>query len=106
MHPADLPGFEAVYRRHVDLVVQGDMAAVLADMEPASVPQVFAGVDTPRGGVQHADIRSIRFEDNRGVGEAVYSTGDRKIGLRSGWRHDGETWKADVLENFAVDGAP
>lgn len=105
MHSADLSGFEAVYRHHVDMVVQGDMKAVMADMVPESLPQVFAGIDTPRGEVREADIVSVRIDGDRAVGEAVYTTADRKIGLRSGWQYDSETWKADTLENFAVDAA-
>ena len=104
-HPADLNGFEAVYRRHVGLVVAGDFSAVLEDMDPASMPSVFNGVDAPRGDVEDAEIVSVRLEGDRAVGEAVYTVPDRRIGLRSGWHHNGTTWKAHALENFAVSEA-
>lgn len=104
MQAADLEGFEAVYRRHVDMVVQGDMQGVLADMAPGSVPAVFKGVDSPRGDAREVEVLAVRLEGERAVGESVYTTtDDRRIGLRSGWYHDGTAWKADALENFAVD---
>jgi len=98
---ADIKGFEQVYRRHVGLVVNQDMDGVLADMAPGSVPQVFAGVKTPRGPVQGGDIRRVTLEGKRAIGECVYLSSNGVIGLRSGWAHDGVTWKADALENFA-----
>lgn len=105
-HAADLPGFETVYRRHVDLVVAGDLGAVMADMAPGSVPAVFEGVDVPRGGVSDARVMSVRLDGDRAIGEAEYRTPVGVIGLRSGWQHDGTTWKADSLANFAPDRVP
>ncbi|KAA1394248.1 hypothetical protein [Aeromicrobium ginsengisoli] len=97
---ADLEGFDQVYRHHVDRVVDGDLPAVLSDMADGSVPQVFVGVETPRGAVDGFDIRSVSLDGDRAVGECVYTTAGASIGLRSGWSHDGSTWKADRLENF------
>lgn len=97
---ADLTGFETVYRRHVSLVQAGDLRGVMADMDPAVVPAVFGGVRTPQGAVSAADIRDARLEGGRAVGECIYTTAEGRIGLRSGWRHDGQTWLADTLENF------
>ncbi len=99
-HTCDVEGFEAVYRRHVDLVVAGDLKAVLADMAPGAVPAVFEGVETPAGGVRSAEVVDVSVEGARAVGEAVYRLDDRAIGLRSGWSHNGITWLADQLENF------
>lgn len=104
-HPADIEGFETVYRRHVELVVAGEFGAVLADMDPDALPGVFSGVDAPRGDVVSAAVLDVRLEGDRAVGEAAYTLPTRTIGLRSGWRHDGSTWKADTLENFPVDEA-
>lgn len=98
----DLAGLEQVYRKHVDLVIAGDLKGVLADMDPACLPGVFEGVVVPRGQVEDAVIRSVRVHDGNGVGEAVYSTPEGEIGLRSGWVHDGQTWRADTLSNFDV----
>ncbi|MER6969784.1 hypothetical protein ABT304_01880 [Nocardioides sp. NPDC000445] len=99
---ASTSDFEATYRRHVDGVVAGDMKAVLADMAPGSVPGVFEGVQVPGAQVDAAEIRSARVdgEGERGVGEAVYTTPDGTIGLRSGWGLVDGVWKADSLENF------
>ena len=92
--------FETTYRRHVDGVVAGDMKAVLADMAPGTVPAVFEGIEVPGADVDGAEIRSIRVDGERGVGEAVYATPDGTIGLRSGWGLVDGAWKADMLENF------
>ena len=92
--------FETTYRRHVDGVVSGDLKAVLADMAPGSVPAVFVGVQVPRADVDGAEIVSVRVDGARGVGEAVYTTPDGTIGLRSGWALVDGVWKADILENF------
>lgn len=99
-HANDLEGFEAVYRRHVDLVIAGDLKAVLADMAPGAVPAVFEGVETPAGEVRSADVVDMSVEGDRAVGAAVYRLDESAIGLRSGWRHDGTTWLADELANF------
>ena len=104
MSTADLAGFEQTYRHHVDLVKAGDFKGVLADMDPATLPTVFEGVSTPQGEVTGADIRDARLDGERAVGECVYTTPAGEIGLRSGWRHDGERWLADSLDNF--DPAP
>ncbi len=96
----DAEGFEAVYRRHVDMVVAGDLKGVLADMAPDSVPAVFEGVDAPQGDVRSADVVSVSVDGTRALGRAVYRLDDRAIGLQSGWTHDGTRWLADALENF------
>lgn len=105
--PGDLAGFEATYRAHVAMVHAGDMSGVMADMLPSSLPDVFVGVDVPRGAVTSAEVRSVRLDEEgtsplRAVGEAVYRTEAGPIGLRSGWVHDGSSWKADRLDNFEV----
>jgi len=100
MSTADLAGFEETYRRHVALVQAGDLKSVLADMDPAVLPTVFEGVSTPRDAVTGTEIRAARLEGERAVGECVYTTDGGVIGLRSGWRHDGERWLADALDNF------
>lgn len=92
--------FEVTYRRHVGYVVSGDVASIMADMAPGAVPDVFAGVNVPRGEVSDATIRTVGVQGDRAVGECVYTTADGQIGLRSGWGFDGSAWKADVLENF------
>ncbi|MGY0540187.1 hypothetical protein ACW14X_21920 [Nocardioides sp. YJ-D4] len=97
---ASAPDFETIYRAHVDGVVAGDMKAVLADMAPGSVPAVFEGVQVPGAQVDGAEIRSAVVDGERGVGEAVYTTPDGTIGLRSGWGLVDGVWKADSLENF------
>ncbi|SDK65859.1 hypothetical protein SAMN05428985_105138 [Nocardioides sp. YR527] len=97
---ASTPDFEATYRRHVDGVVAGDMKSVLADMAPGSVPSVFEGVRVPGAQVDAAEIRSARVDGERGIGEAVYTTPEGTIGLRSGWGLVDGAWKADSLENF------
>lgn len=96
----ELELFEKTYTHHVAMVKAGDLQGVMADMHPDAVPGVFKGADVPRGEVHETDIRSVRLENGRGVGECVYTTPDGRIGLRSGWVHDGVVWKADSLENF------
>lgn len=92
--------FGAVYERHVNCVVAGDMSAVLADMVTDNLSTVFDGVSVPQGKIYGCDIKSIRAEGDRGVGETVYDTENGAIGLRSIWEvHDG-SWKATGLENF------
>lgn len=97
--------FEAVYRRHVELVVAGDLKGVLADMAPGSVPAVFDGVEVPQGDVTSARVVRAHAEGDRAIGEAVYTTPGGQIGLRSGWTVLDAAWKADHLENFEVQGA-
>ncbi len=96
----DLEGFEATYRKHVTMVVDGDLNGVMADMLPAALPTVFDGVSVPRGDVTSAEVVRVSLDGDRGVGEAVYETPAGSIGLRSEWLFDGEGWKADALENF------
>lgn len=92
--------FRALYEQHVGHVVAGNMKAALADMVQENIPQVFDGVDTPREAAQGFEIKDVRAEGDRMVGETVYDMGDRSIGLRSIWeRHDGR-WLAAALENF------
>jgi len=100
---AALETFEQTYRRHVAMVKSGDLKGVMGDMAPGSVPEVFQGVVTPRDDVVSTDIRDIRLDGDRGVGECVYTTVTATIGLRSGWLHDGSAWRADTLENFEPD---
>ncbi|GAB3141428.1 hypothetical protein GCM10027258_24040 [Amycolatopsis stemonae] len=91
--------FETTYRQHVAKVVDGDMKGVLADLAPGSVPKIFEGVTTPDK-VSSAEVLSVRVDGERATGEAVYTTPEGEIRLRSGWGLvDGE-WKADALENF------
>lgn len=96
----DLSGFEPVYRDHVAKVVSGDLRGVMADMDPEVLAHVFEGVHVPRGRVSGAEVVSVSVTDGRGVGEAVYRTGDGVLGLRSGWVRRGGRWLADALENF------
>lgn len=97
-----LEEFRALYERHVGHVVSGNVKAALADMVPENMPAVFDGVDFPKGQVDHADIKDVRADGDRRIGDAIYHTPSGLIGLRSIWeRRDGE-WKAAVLENFPV----
>lgn len=92
--------FRALYERHVQYVLDGDMKAALADMVRERVPQVFEGVTVPRGKVDSLRIVDVRREGDTWVGETEYHTPEGRIGLRSIWeQHDG-TWKAAALENF------
>lgn len=92
--------FRPLYERHVGYVVTGNMKAALGDMVRENIPQVFEGIDTPREAVKGHTIKDVRAEGDRMVGETVYDTGDRLIGLRSIWElHDGR-WLAAALENF------
>ncbi|GLZ13191.1 hypothetical protein Acsp04_34260 [Actinomadura sp. NBRC 104425] len=96
-----LDDFRALYERHVGYVASGDVRAALADMVQENMPAVFEGVRVPaRGAVEGYEIRSVRAEGDRRIGETVYRTPDGPIGLRSIWElRDGE-WKAAELENF------
>lgn len=98
---ATVDAFEPTYRNHVAMVVAGDLAGVMADMNPETLAHVFDGVTVPRGAVASAEVVRIEVAGGRATGEAVYETVDGAIGLRSGWAHDGSAWKADRLENFA-----
>ncbi|MFZ2178445.1 MAG: hypothetical protein WAW17_31345 [Rhodococcus sp. (in: high G+C Gram-positive bacteria)] len=92
--------FRALYEQHVGYVVSGNLKAALGDMVPENLPQVFDGVETPRGPAKGFEIKDVRAEGDLMVGEAVYDIGDRSIGLRSIWElHDGR-WLAAKLENF------
>ncbi|WP_068268924.1 hypothetical protein [Aldersonia kunmingensis] len=98
--------FRALYERHVGYVVSGNMKAAIADMVQANLPTVFDGISVPRGAVNGFEIKDVRSEGDRQIGETVYDTPEGVIGLRSIWElHDGQ-WKAAVLENFPVPGAP
>lgn len=100
MSTRDFDGFETTYRSHVEKVRAGDLKSVMTDMDPASLATVFDGVTVPREKVNFAEVLAVRLDGERGVGEAVYTTAEGRIGLRSGWAHDGSEWKADSLENF------
>ncbi|MEU1275545.1 hypothetical protein [Streptomyces sp. NPDC005799] len=95
--PAD---FEDVYRHHVAMVLAGELKEVMKDMAPGCVPAVFEGVTVPRDEVSAADVVTARVDGDRAVGEAVYTTPDGPIGLRSGWGLVDGVWQADTLENF------
>lgn len=105
MNDASVTDFDSVYRAHVDMVVSGDLKGVMADMDPASLPTVFNGVDVPRGVVDSAEIVRTSVEDQRAVGEAIYRIQDGAIGLRSGWTLTDGRWLADHLENFEPSAA-
>ncbi|ORL16001.1 hypothetical protein [Prescottella equi] len=97
--------FRTLYERHVGYVVSGNMKAALADMVQENIPAVFNGVSVPRGAVNAFEIKDVRVEGDRQIGETVYETPGGVIGLRSIWElHDGQ-WKAAALENFPVTGA-
>lgn len=94
--------FRSRYERHVGYVVSGNMKAALADMVPVNLPQVFEGIDVPRS-VDSFRIVDVRADGDLMIGETVYETGDRSIGLRSIWElHDGH-WLAARLENFDAE---
>lgn len=103
-HPADLAGLEAVVHRHGEMVVEGDMKGVLGDFAPDTVPGIFSGIDVPGSDATAAEVLSVLLDGDRGWADVRYTLPDRVIGLRSGWRHDGETWKVDALENFDPEG--
>ncbi|CAM3417562.1 hypothetical protein NODU109028_16080 [Nocardioides dubius] len=98
--PGSPEEFAACYQRHVDLVVAGDQAGVLADMAPGAVPAVFAGVDLPGAQVEAAEVVAVQVDGARAVGRARYRAPGREIGLESHWGYDGSAWKADGLANF------
>ncbi|WP_174189360.1 hypothetical protein [Nocardia barduliensis] len=98
-----LDEFRTRYEAHVAKVAAGDTAGAIADMVQENLPAVFAGVTVPRGTVTGAEVRDVRAEGDTRIGEAVYTTPDGPIGLRSIWEnHDGE-WLAAALENFPVE---
>ncbi|MEU4311045.1 hypothetical protein [Nocardia sp. NPDC024068] len=98
--------FRALYERHVGHVVTGNMKAALADMVPENLSTVFDGVTVPRGAVNGFEIKDVRADGDKQIGETVYDTPDGVIGLRSIWElHDG-VWKAAALENFPAAGGP
>lgn len=98
--------FRALYERHVGYVVAGDMKSALADMVQENLPAVFDGVTVPRGAVDGYEIKAVRAEGGKQIGETVYDTPDGVIGLRSIWELRDGSWKAAALENFAVPGDP
>ncbi|MFW0785231.1 hypothetical protein AAFP35_11970 [Gordonia sp. CPCC 206044] len=97
--------FRSLYERHVGYVVSGNMKAALADMVQENIPTVFDGVSVPRGAVNAFEIKDIRSEGDKQIGETVYDTPDGVIGLRSIWERRAGEWKAASLENFPVPGA-
>ncbi|MCG7631280.1 MULTISPECIES: hypothetical protein [Gordonia] len=100
---SELDDFRVRYEHHVGHVVAGDMKAAVAEMIQENIPAVFDGVDVPRGAVDAHRIVGVRADGDRMVGETVYTTEGREIGLRSIWeRRDGE-WLAGALENFAPE---
>jgi hypothetical protein len=97
--------FRALYERHTDYVVAGNLKASLADMVPEVIPAVFEGVVVPRGEVNSKNIVDVRKEGDRWVGDTVYDTPEGKIALRSFWvLHEGD-WKAAELANFPHEAA-
>ena len=96
--------FRTLYERHVGYVVSGDMKAAIADMVPENIPAVFEGVTVPREAVSGFEIKDVRLEGERQIGETIYDTGDGRIGLRSIWELRDGQWKAAALENFPVPG--
>lgn len=105
--PGSPEEFAACYQRHVELVVAGDQAGILADMAPGAVPAVFAGLDLPGAQVEAAEVVSVQALGDRAVGRARYRVPGREIGLESHWGYDGSAWKADGLANFDLaDGEP
>ena len=96
---SDLASFTDTYRRHVAAVQAGDTSAALADMDPAVVPGVFAGVRVPRAAVLSHEVLSVALVGEIATGTCVYETEDGPIGLRSSWRQDGGRWVAYALEN-------
>ncbi|ADP81404.1 hypothetical protein [Pseudofrankia inefficax] len=95
--PQHPPEFEALYRRHVEFVLAGDLEAVLADM--VNLPRILEGVIAPRR-VTAYTVMDIRSEGETCVGETVYDTPKGRIGLRSVWELRDGAWKAAALENF------
>ncbi|MFE7419055.1 hypothetical protein [Rhodococcus sp. NPDC057529] len=96
--------FRELYERHVGYVVSGDMKSALADMVQENLPAVFDGVTVPRGDVDGFEIKDVRADGDRRIGETVYTTPGGTIGLRSIWeRHEGR-WLAAALENFPAEG--
>lgn len=98
--------FRLAYERHVNYVVTGDTDAAIADMVQENIPAVFEGIQSPRKAVAAFEIKDVRAEGHLMIGETVYDTGRRLIGLRSIWEnHDGR-WLAARLENFPADAPP
>ncbi|MET8430443.1 hypothetical protein [Nocardia sp. NPDC004860] len=96
--------FRTVYERHVGLVVAGDTKSILADMLPENLSTVFTGVEVPRTPVSAARIVGVTDEGDTRIGEAIYTTADGDIGLRSTWQNHQGRWLASALENFSVEG--
>lgn len=95
--------FRKLYEQHVTSVATGDIKAALADMVPENLPTVFDGVRVPRGRVASYEIKDVRRDGDRWIGETVYTVADGEaIGLRSIWEQHGADWKAAALANFAV----
>jgi len=98
-----LDEFRARYEAHVHKVAAGDTAGALADMVPAKLATVFDGVRFPRGAVTAVEVRDVRAEGETRIGEAVYTVGDKMIGLRSIWENHDGVWLAAALQNFPVE---
>ncbi|MEV5835914.1 hypothetical protein [Nocardia sp. NPDC052112] len=95
--------FRARYERHVGHVVAGDTKSALAEMVPDNLATVFTGVEVPRGPVTEARVVDVRAEGDKRIGEAIYTTTDGVIGLRSIWENHDGVWLAATLENFPVE---
>ncbi len=100
---SELDDFRARYERHVGHVVDGNMKAAVAEMIQDNIPAVFDGVDVPRGAVDAHRIVGVRADGDRMVGETVYTTEGREIGLRSIWELRDGDWFAGALENFSPE---
>ncbi|WP_026342579.1 hypothetical protein [Nocardia sp. BMG111209] len=95
--------FRARYERHVGRVEAGDSRAALADMVPENLPAVFEGVRVPGRVVTAVRIVGVRAEGDTRIGEAVYTTPEGVIGLRSIWELRDGVWLAAALENFPAE---
>ncbi|OUC80742.1 hypothetical protein [Gordonia lacunae] len=102
---SELDDFRARYEQHVGHVVEGDMKAAVAEMIQENIPAVFDGVDVPRGAVDAHRIVGVRADGDRMIGETVYTTEGREIGLRSIWERRDGNWFAGGLENFVPESA-
>ncbi|WP_067856149.1 hypothetical protein [Nocardia shimofusensis] len=98
-----LEEFRTRYEAHVHKVAAGDTAGALADMVPEKLATVFEGVTVPRGAVTAVRVRDVRADGDTRIGEAVYTTADSVIGLRSIWENHDGVWLAAALENFPVE---
>lgn len=95
--------FRVRYEGHVGRVAAGDTRSALADIVPETIPGIFEGVAVPGKDVTDVRIVDVRADGDRRVGEAVYTTPQGRIGLRSIWVWRDDAWLAAVLENFPVE---